>query len=103
MSGFSIIFIKKSESSFEILKFFNSSINFILPILSYLSSKITNSEFKLNCITEINPKDNTTLEGLYLSEGIYCTQCEPEGFRKITYFLDRPDVMTKFKVRIEGN
>ena len=43
MSGFSIIFIKKSESSFEILKFFNSSINFILPILSYLSSKITNS------------------------------------------------------------
>ena len=43
MSGFSIIFIKKSESSFEILKFFSSSINFILPILSYLSSKITNS------------------------------------------------------------
>jgi aminopeptidase N len=71
--------------------------------LEILSSKITNSEFKLNCITEINPKDNTTLEGLYLSEGIYCTQCEPEGFRKITYFLDRPDVMTKFKVRIEGN
>ena len=71
--------------------------------LEILSNKITNSEFKLNCITEINPKDNTTLEGLYLSEGIYCTQCEPEGFRKITYFLDRPDVMTKFKVRIEGN
>ena len=71
--------------------------------LEILSNKITNSEFKLNCITEINPKDNTALEGLYLSEGIYCTQCEPEGFRKITYFLDRPDVMTKFKVRIEGN
>ena len=71
--------------------------------LEILSNKITNSEFKLNCITEINPKDNTTLEGLYLSEGIYCTQCEPEGFRKITYFLDRPDVMTKFKVKIEGN
>ena len=69
--------------------------------LEILSNKITNSEFKLNCITEINPKDNTTLEGLYLSEGIYCTQCEPEGFRKITYFLDRPDVMTKFNVRIE--
>ncbi len=71
--------------------------------LEILSNKITNSEFKLNCITEINPKDNTALEGLYLSEGIYCTQCEPESFRKITYFLDRPDVMTKFKVRIEGN
>ena len=71
--------------------------------LEILSNKIKNSEFKFNCITEINPKDNTALEGLYLSEGIYCTQCEPEGFKKITYFLDRPDVMTKFKVRIEGN
>ena len=67
------------------------------------SDKVKNSTFTLNCTTEINPKSNTALEGLYLSNGIYCTQCEPEGFRKITDFLDRPDVMTKFKVRIEGN
>ncbi|MFI3217097.1 MAG: M1 family aminopeptidase, partial [Methylococcales bacterium] len=44
----------------------------------------------------INPKENTALEGLYLSNGMLCTQCEAEGFRKITYFLDRPDVMTTF-------
>ena len=72
-------------------------------LLKISSDKVKNSTFTLNCTTEINPKSNTTLEGLYLSNGIYCTQCEPEGFRKITYFLDRPDVMTKFKVRIEGN
>ena len=72
-------------------------------LLEISSDKIKNSKFTLNCTTEINPKSNTALEGLYLSNGIYCTQCEPEGFRKITYFLDRPDVMTKFKVRIEGN
>ena len=72
-------------------------------LLEISSDKIKNSKFTLNCTTEINPKSNTALEGLYLSNGIYCTQCEPEGFRKITYFLDRPDVMTKFKVRIEGS
>ncbi len=44
----------------------------------------------------INPSENTALEGLYLSNGMLCTQCEAEGFRKITYFLDRPDVMTTF-------
>ena len=45
---------------------------------------------------EIFPDDNSSLEGLYRSNGIYCTQCEAEGFRKITYFLDRPDVMSEF-------
>ena len=48
----------------------------------------------------INPKANTALEGLYLSNGMLCTQCEAEGFRKITYFLDRPDVMTTFTTTI---
>ncbi len=51
---------------------------------------------------EINPSANTALEGLYLSNGIYCTQCEAEGFRKITFYPDRPDVMARFTVRIEG-
>ena len=52
--------------------------------------------FKLTIENTINPSANTALEGLYASNGMLCTQCEAEGFRKITYFLDRPDVMAKF-------
>ena len=52
---------------------------------------------------EINPKANTSLSGLYQSAGNFCTQCEAEGFRRITYFLDRPDVMATFNVRIEAD
>ena len=52
---------------------------------------------------EISPVTNTALEGLYMSNGMYCTQCEAEGFRKITYYPDRPDVMSVFTVRIEGD
>ena len=48
----------------------------------------------------INPKANTALEGLYLSSSMLCTQCEAQGFRKITWFLDRPDVMTRFKTTL---
>ena len=56
--------------------------------------------FTLIIENTINPKENTALEGLYLSNGMLCTQCEAEGFRKITYFLDRPDVMTIFTTTI---
>ena len=59
--------------------------------------------FTLDVVTEICPEKNTALEGLYSSGGNYCTQCEPEGFRKITYYLDRSDVMTKFTTRIEAD
>ncbi|RMH38989.1 MAG: aminopeptidase N, partial [Alphaproteobacteria bacterium] len=52
---------------------------------------------------EINPAANTALEGLYLSGGMFCTQCEAEGFRKITWYPDRPDVMAPFRVRIESD
>ncbi|MCR8725344.1 aminopeptidase N [Frigidibacter sp. ROC022] len=52
---------------------------------------------------EIDPAANTALEGLYISKGMYCTQCEAEGFRKITFYPDRPDVMAPFKVRIESD
>ncbi|MGY6635072.1 MAG: aminopeptidase N [Alkalilacustris sp.] len=52
---------------------------------------------------EIAPEANTALEGLYMSKGMYCTQCEAEGFRKITFYPDRPDVMAPFKVRIESD
>jgi len=51
----------------------------------------------------IRPQDNTALSGLYLSRGMYCTQCEAEGFRRITFFPDRPDVMTRFRVRVEAD
>ena len=49
------------------------------------------------------PQHNTALEGLYLSSDMYCTQCEPEGFRRIGFFPDRPDVMSVFTVRIEAS
>lgn len=48
----------------------------------------------------IKPQENTSLEGLYKSSGNFCTQCEAEGFRKITYYLDRPDVMATFSTTI---
>ena len=53
--------------------------------------------------SQINPAANTALEGLFLSSGMFCTQCEPEGFRRITYFLDRPDNLSVFTVRIEAD
>ena len=54
-------------------------------------------------VAQCHPETNTALEGLYLSDGMYCTQCEPEGFRRIGYFPDRPDVMTVFTARIEAD
>ncbi|MFO8152906.1 aminopeptidase N [Thioalkalivibrio sp.] len=53
--------------------------------------------------TCIRPEANTALEGLYVSGGTLCTQCEPEGFRRITYFPDRPDVLTRYRVRLEAD
>lgn len=64
---------------------------------------IPQDRFVWSCETEIDPSANTSLEGLYLSNGMYCTQCEAEGFRKITYYPDRPDVMTRFHVRVEAD
>ncbi|MFO7594253.1 MAG: aminopeptidase N [Pseudomonadota bacterium] len=57
-------------------------------------------QFELELVTRINPSANTALEGLYTSSGNFCTQCEAEGFRKITYYPDRPDVMTVFTTTI---
>ncbi len=59
--------------------------------------------FKLRTIVKIKPEENTALEGLYKSDAIYCTQCEAEGFRKITPYFDRPDVLSKFTVRVEAD
>jgi len=57
-------------------------------------------EFELAITTRIEPQNNTALEGLYKSGGMFCTQCEAEGFRKITYYLDRPDVMSRFTTTV---
>lgn len=73
--------------------------NYELTDTSLILSDLPDS-FELTIITEIDPENNTSLEGLYLSDGAYCTQCEAEGFRKITYFQDRPDVLTTYKVTI---
>src|SRR3954471_16173779 len=56
--------------------------------------------FSLDIETRISPETNTALSGLYMSGGNFCTQCEPEGFRRITYFVDRPDVMARYTTTI---
>lgn len=56
--------------------------------------------FTLDTSVKIHPETNTALEGLYKSSGMFCTQCEAEGFRKITYYLDRPDVMSTFTTTV---
>jgi aminopeptidase N len=61
------------------------------------------AQFTLRCITRIKPQENTSLEGLYKSRTMFCTQCEAQGFRKITYYLDRPDVMSVFTVSIDAD
>ena len=63
----------------------------------------TPNEFVLTCETMIEPQNNTKLEGLYRSSSMFCTQCEAEGFRHITYYLDRPDVMSIFTTTIIGD
>ncbi len=59
--------------------------------------------FDLEIVTRLNPAANTKLMGLYRSDSIFCTQCEAEGFRRITYFIDRPDVLSRYHVRLEAN
>ncbi|MEM6373674.1 MAG: aminopeptidase N [Pseudomonadota bacterium] len=67
-----------------------------------LTCDVPDVAFTFEAEVQIDPAANTALEGLYLSNGMYCTQCEAEGFRKITYYPDRPDVMSVFTVRING-
>jgi aminopeptidase N len=57
-------------------------------------------EFEFSCTNLIHPETNTSLNGLYKSRTMYCSQCEPHGFRRITPYLDRPDVLSKFEVKI---
>ena len=68
-----------------------------------LTADVPDVPFIWEAEVEIDPSSNTALEGLYISNGIYCTQCEAEGFRRITFYPDRPDVMARFTVRIESD
>ncbi len=70
---------------------------------SSLTLSCVPDEFTLEIEVALCPEKNTALEGLYKSGVMYCTQCEAEGFRKITYFLDRPDVMTRFSTTITAS
>src|ERR1019366_7105267 len=81
-----------------------------LPPESYVAtpdnltiSQVPNAPFMLEIETLVDPTANTQLSGLYRSSGTYCTQCEAEGFRRITYFPDRPDVMAVYTTRIEAD
>jgi aminopeptidase N len=68
-----------------------------------LTLQPTSETFTLDTSVKIHPETNTALEGLYKSSGMFCTQCEAEGFRKITYYLDRPDVMSKFTTTVSAS
>lgn len=95
----------------EELKFISATLNgkVLTPEdyeLSPEGLKIKNinaDSFELVIVNEICPRKNTALEGLYLSGGILCTQNEPEGFRRITYFIDRPDNMAVYRARLEAD
>lgn len=65
-----------------------------------LSLDVQQDTFELEIETQLNPADNTFLEGLYCSGGNFCTQCEAEGFRRMTYFLDRPDVLSIYTTKV---
>ncbi len=71
--------------------------------LTIAAHALPEGPFTLVTEVAIDPEANTALEGLYMSRGMYCTQCEAEGFRKITYYPDRPDVMAPFRVRVEAD
>ncbi|RHW77188.1 aminopeptidase N [Colwellia sp. RSH04] len=77
-----------------------SETHLILPAKLFDS---LSDEFSLVIITEVNPEENTALEGLFKSGDAFCTQCEAEGFRRITYYLDRPDVMATFTTKVIAN
>ncbi|XP_034215093.1 puromycin-sensitive aminopeptidase isoform X2 [Prunus dulcis] len=66
-------------------------------------TSLPSGTFTLEILTETYPEKNTSLEGLYKSSGNFCTQCEAEGFRKITFYQDRPDIMAKYTCRIEAD
>ena len=94
--SFEVSLDNQSFYDIDVNKFFINDELISIPISDDVSEVRVVSKIKLY------PTDNTSLEGLYESNKMLCTQCEPEGFRKITWFPDRPDCLTTFKVRIEA-
>src|SRR5262249_44830779 len=80
-----------------------SPADYVLGEASLSIAAVPAKPFTLEIVTFCDPDANTALSGLYRSRGTYCTQCEPEGFRRITYFLDRPDVLAVYTVRVDGD
>ena len=83
--------------------------NVVLPKTAYelqdgsLTINQCPDQLMLTIVTRIRPQDNTALSGLYRSNELFCTQCEAQGFRRITFFLDRPDVLTTYTTRISAD
>jgi aminopeptidase N len=77
--------------------------DYTLTDSALILATVPEKPFTLDIVTVINPEANTALQGLYRSKGIYCTQCEAQGFRRITYFLDRPDILSRYTTRIEAD
>jgi aminopeptidase N len=76
----------------------------LVMLLSHDAMLNNQHQMVLDMVADLVPEDNTQLSGLYYSEPMYCTQCEAQGFRRITYYLDRPDVMAVFeRVRLEAD
>ncbi|MBF9061375.1 aminopeptidase N [Rhodobacterales bacterium HKCCSP123] len=82
-----------------------SALDYLLTAegLTVPAERLPGPSFTWEAEVEIDPAGNTALEGLYTSGGMFCTQCEAEGFRKITFYPDRPDVMAPFTVRVESD
>jgi aminopeptidase N len=78
------------------------SSRYVLAAERLTIERVPSKPFTLTIETVCDPEANKALTGLYRSNNVYCTQCEAEGFRRITYYLDRPDVLSKFRVRIEA-
>ncbi|ASK78747.1 aminopeptidase N [Paraphotobacterium marinum] len=97
------IFLDGEDLEFSVLEINNKKWNDYQLTSSGIVINNVPEQFVLKIINYINPKENTSLSGLYFSEGYFCTQCEAEGFRRITYFLDRPDVLSKFTTTIRTN
>ncbi len=99
---------KLNTLKFKIIYIFEdkkNKVSLLNPTSNYLVIRVPRNCYKLiiKSSVKLNPKTNTSLEGFYESNDMFCTQCEPEGFRKITWFTDRPDNLSLFKVRIEAN
>ncbi|HEX2843288.1 aminopeptidase N [Hyphomicrobium sp.] len=80
-----------------------SADSYTIDETSLTISKVPARPFTLEIQTVINPEANKALQGLYRSRGVFCTQCEAEGFRRITFFPDRPDVLATYTCRIEAD